>query len=75
MTTVKERANKAVGRAVKRGELVRPSACQMCGRAGVRIVAHHIDYARPLDVTWLCTSCRARQHGPFAGLPRTLVLA
>src|SRR5215831_11268686 len=48
----------AVARALKRGELIRPSECEECGRGGV-IHAAHSDYARPLDVRWLCRRCHA----------------
>lgn len=31
------------------------------------MVAHHEDYARPLDVEWLCVSCHKRRvHAPHA---------
>ena len=50
------RAQAAVYRAIKRGELVRPAVCAQCGKGG-RIEAAHADYARPLDIRWLCVSC------------------
>ncbi len=51
-------------RAIRRGELVRPSACEKCqeparpeiGQRG-RITAHHEDYTKPLEVIWLCHEC------------------
>lgn len=46
-------------RAIKNGRLVRPDACQQCGR-GAHIDAHHEDYSKPLDVVWLCRKCHAR---------------
>jgi hypothetical protein len=57
----KKRAHTAVYRAVKRGELVRPPGCSCCGD-GNRVEAHHDDYAKPLDVLWLCTSCHRARH-------------
>lgn len=46
--------------------------CENCGRARTNshsIVAHHDDYARPLEVRWLCASCHQCWHvinGPGA---------
>jgi len=55
----KMKARNLLNRAVKRGEIERPATCSRCGNAG-RIEAHHSDYDKPLDVTWLCTSCHRR---------------
>lgn len=58
-----------VAKAVRKGELVRPSFCSECGRDGRKILAHHDDYDNPLDVRWLCTFCHHRwhrEHGPGA---------
>jgi hypothetical protein len=52
----KDRAHNLVGKAVARGTLTKPDACEDCGRDG-RIEAHHDDYARPLEVRWLCKPC------------------
>lgn len=63
----KTRAHSAVRDAVRGGVLVRPDICPQCG-AHVKVHAHHTDYTRPLDVTWLCVRCHtAAHHGdPFA---------
>lgn len=53
------RARSRVREAVLKGALVRPSACQQCGRP-VRVEAAHEDYSRPLDVRWLCRTCHVR---------------
>ena len=34
--------------------------CQVCGNAAVQ--GHHDDYARPLDVRWLCVRHHAEHH-------------
>lgn len=51
--------------ALHRGALtVQP--CEVCG-SGSYVDAHHDDYAKPLDVRWLCKSCHKHhhyQHGP-----------
>lgn len=48
-----------VYRALNRGVLVKPVACEQCGRTG-RIEAAHHDYSKPLDVLWLCRFCHAK---------------
>lgn len=58
------RAHRAVAKALRTGQLVR-GACAVCG--GRPTHAHHNDYARPLEVTWLCVPCHrsvhAKEHG------------
>ena len=48
-----------------------PRHCERCGkrcrgrRSGFaigKIVAHHEDYAKPLEVTWLCKPCHRLRH-------------
>jgi hypothetical protein len=58
----KGKAWAAVTRAIKAGELTRLS-CEVCG--GDKSQAHHDDYARPLDIRWLCRSCHQRHHNQF----------
>lgn len=53
------RARKRVQKAVDFGRLVRPDVCERCGKTG-EIHAHHEDYAKPLDVIWLCLSCHSK---------------
>lgn len=55
------RAHSAVSNALRDGKLVRPRECESCGReAGLH--GHHDDYARPLDVRWLCAACHRQWH-------------
>lgn len=56
----RRKAWQAVYAAVKSGHLIRPDTCS-CGRYA-RITAHHDDYARPLDVLWLCAVCHKARH-------------
>lgn len=55
----KARAHDAVKNALARGVLVRPAACQECGAVG-KTDSHHEDYARPLDVQFVCRSCHRK---------------
>src|SRR6185312_3724336 len=59
-------AQTAVGNAIRDGKL-RKGPCSICGTTdGVH--AHHRDYTRPLDVTWLCPKCHHRLHATFPEL-------
>ena len=51
----------ALNRAVRSGKIVRPDACERCGRA-VEVHGHHADYSKKLDVVWLCRACHAIAH-------------
>ena len=60
----KATARQILNRAVRRGEIVKPSVCSQCYRGGEysRIEGHHDDYSRPLEVVWLCAVCHRRKH-------------
>lgn len=55
----KYHAHNLVASAVKRGILIKPNACELCGKAG-NIHGHHEDYAKPLDVVWVCALCHRK---------------
>jgi hypothetical protein len=59
---VKEASRFALHMAVKRGEVIKPDSCQQCGKVTASIQGHHHDYAKPLDVKWLCTKCHSAIH-------------
>jgi ribosomal protein S27AE len=63
------RAHTMVHRAKKAGKLV-PTPCERCG-AG-KVDAHHDDYAKPLQVRWLCRACHRAHH---ADITRELLLS
>jgi len=54
-------AHMAVARAVGKGELIKPTRCQICTRES-RVEAHHADYSKPLDVLWVCVVCHRNIH-------------
>ena len=58
-----------VYRAIRAGKLIRPDQCSGCRQHSTKIEAAHVDYARPLDVIWLCVRC----HRDFDRVaPKTL---
>ena len=48
-------------KAIRCGKLIRPKCCELCLSEG-RIEAHHIDYGRPMFVSWLCKRCHVKAH-------------
>ena len=59
---VQATAHEAVKRAIRIGELIRPTKCTACPRESVRIIAHHNDYSKPLEVEWWCEMCHRKYH-------------
>lgn len=53
-------AHIAVRNALKAG-LIIPQPCETCGRSE-NLHAHHDDYARQLDIRWLCAACHKDWH-------------
>jgi hypothetical protein len=56
---VKALARRSVRDALRREPSLRPDRCSACG-AVCKPAAHHEDYGKPLDVTWLCSRCHAK---------------
>lgn len=47
----------------KLGLLISPSHCADCKNEVVsRLDMHHPDYAKPIEVLWLCRSCHIKRH-------------
>jgi len=55
-------ATNRLGAAIRSGLIQRPILCSRCHAADTKINGHHQDYARPLDVIWLCYSCHRKGH-------------
>jgi hypothetical protein len=58
----KGKAWAAVNRALRSGALAR-KPCEVCSH--ITSQAHHDDYARPLDIRWLCRSHHRQHHNKF----------
>ena len=56
---LKDLAHDLVGRAVKKGILIR-KPCHVCGNTPS--IAHHEDYQKPLAVIWVCRFHHSEAH-------------
>ena len=54
-------AHKKVLNEIRYGRLARPDRCEECGNGGP-LVAHHLDYSKPINVEWLCNLCHTARH-------------
>ena len=52
-------AHNKVAYAIKKGVLL-PQNCIRCNEE--KVVAHHEDYNKPLEVVWLCQPCHKQRH-------------
>lgn len=58
--TVKRAAHILVGNAIRKGD-IQPLPCEVCFNTH-DVHAHHDDYAKPLEVRWLCSKCHNDWH-------------
>jgi len=54
-------AEPALRKAIRAGKIKRKEACERCGKSE-KTHGHHEDYAKPLDVIWLCPQCHVSAH-------------
>jgi hypothetical protein len=52
-------AHSKVAYAIKKGVLL-PQNCIRCNEE--KVVAHHEDYNKPLEIVWLCQPCHKQRH-------------
>jgi len=46
---------------IRKGRIKRPSECSNCNKP-CKPDAHHDDYNKPLEVSWLCRRCHLIHH-------------
>jgi len=63
----KYKAGNMVNNAIREGKLF-PEPCEVCG-GGRRTEAHHDDYAKPLNVRWLCAAHHKQWHAEHGEAP------
>jgi len=56
-------AYKQIMYAVRDGNVIVPNNCEICNEGNTKIVGHHEDYDKPLEVQWICEGCHATIHG------------
>jgi len=59
----RNKINKMVQNAVKKGVLWKSTYCQDCGVFATEkpLSAHHEDYNKPYSVEWLCNKCHGKR--------------
>lgn len=57
---LKEKARQKLHQAIYSGKIDK-KPCEVCGKKKY-IQAHHSDYSKPLEVTWLCAIHHAEEH-------------
>lgn len=57
----KYRSHTKLNNALRDGVIAKKSLCENCG-GDFRVIAHHSDYLKPLDVLWLCEVCHKAWH-------------
>lgn len=56
------RVHVITGNAIRNG-VIKKKPCKYCG--SVNVQAHHSDYDKPLDVTWLCPTHHQQWHDEY----------
>jgi len=69
---IKDKARQQLRDAIRAGTVTR-EPCEKCG--GTPSQAHHHDYSKPFEVTWLCRPCHHAHHATERGLSRDLSTA
>ena len=67
---IKAASRALLKRAVKKGLIEEPELCESCGERKL-LKCHHIDYAKPTVVKWLCRNCYSRVERERSGVEHT----
>ena len=55
------KAHNILNSAVRDGRIEKPAYCCECGERK-KVVGHHPDYSKPLEVMWMCQGCHKQWH-------------
>ena len=75
-TSASDKAQNLLEQALEDNVIHRKFRCEKCSDSGTfkdgrtKIQAHHSDYNKPLDVTWLCQKCHHEWHKRNKPVPR-----
>ena len=58
---IKYAAHILVNNKVRSGDILKANCCECCGE-NKKLHGHHDDYAKPLEVRWLCATCHGEWH-------------
>ena len=58
----KRYARYLVKESLKIGKIKKPLKCTGCGIKTKNLVAHHLDYSKPLLIIWYCRACHYAEH-------------
>ena len=58
---IEVKAQKLLQKAIRKNEIIRPNICEYCKKQR-KVMGHHPDYSKPLEVVWLCYSCHKKVH-------------
>jgi ribosomal protein S27AE len=59
---IKRSAIYLVNNSIRDGKIIKKHECEKCGATNKRIEGHHDDYAKPLEIRWLCSKCHREWH-------------
>lgn len=62
---LKKEADRIYLNARRRGDIVMPKVCSVC-KSDKSVQGHHDDYAKPLELRFLCGKCHKEWHRPAA---------
>jgi len=58
----KRYARYLIKKSLKTGKIKKPLKCTRCKIQTKLLIAHHLDYCKPLLVIWYCRACHYAEH-------------
>lgn len=61
---IRAKAGMKLNHAIQKGLVTKPECCERCGLKtfSKQLHGHHRNYAKPLEVDWLCYGCHSEVH-------------